>query len=83
MSTLPTYSLSYLPLSKHLNKKFEAKLRSFLWNDFDDSKKLALIKWEMVCKPKELGGLGIKKLSWKNEALGAKLTWHLFVEKGT
>lgn len=33
-----------------------------------------------LCKPKELGGLGIKNLSWQNEALGAKLTWRLFIE---
>ena len=81
LSALPTYPLSCLPLSKHINKKFEAKLRNFLQNDFDDSKKLALIKWDNICKPKELGGLGIKNLSWQNEALGAKLTWHLFEER--
>ena len=42
---------------------------------------MALIKWENICKPKDLGGLGIKNLQWKNEALGAKLIWHLFKER--
>lgn len=46
LSTLPTYLLSCLPLSKNMNKKMEAKLRNFFWNDNEDHKKLALIKWE-------------------------------------
>lgn len=61
---LPTYPLSCLPLAKHTNKNFEAKFINFLWNNLDDSKKLALIKWDNICRPKGLGGLGIKKLSW-------------------
>ena len=41
---------------------------------------MALIKWDKISKPKVLGGLGIKNLNWKNEALGEKLTWRLFKE---
>ena len=37
-SSLPTYPLSCLPLTKTINKKLEAKLRSFLWNDTDEQK---------------------------------------------
>ena len=47
---LPTYPLSYLSLLKNINKKLEAKLRSFLWNDTNERKKLPLIKWENLCK---------------------------------
>lgn len=76
-----TYPLSCLPLPKHLLHKFKAKLRNFLWNDCEESKKLALLKWDKICKPKELGGLGIKNLIWKNEALGDKLIWRLYSER--
>ena len=78
LSTIPTYPLSCLPLPKHLLHKFKVKLRNFLWNDCEESKKLVLIKWDNICKPKEYGGLGIKNLLWKNEALGAKLIWRLY-----
>lgn len=81
LTTIPTYPLSCLPLPKHLNHKLEANLRNFLWNDCEESKKLALIKWDNICKPKECGGLGIKNLQWKNEALGAKLVYHLYNER--
>ena len=46
--------------------KFDSKMRNFLWNDWDRDK-LALIKWENICKPKALGGLGDKNLQWKKE----------------
>ena len=81
LSAIRTYPLSCLPPSKHLLLKFETKLRNFLWNNCEEEKKLALIKWENICKPKDLGGLGIKNLQWQNEALGAKLIWHLFKER--
>ena len=47
----------------------------------EEKNKLALIKWENICKPKELGGLGIKNLNWKNEALGTKLVWKIHQER--
>ena len=73
LTAIPTYPLSCLPLPKFLHHKLESKLRDFLWNDYEDSKKLALIKWDQISKPKEFGGLGIKNLQLQNEALGAKL----------
>ena len=69
-----------LPPLKHFFHKFEFKLINFLWNDCEESKKLALIKWDNICKTKVYGGLGIKDLLWQNEALGAKLIWHLHLE---
>jgi ribonuclease HI len=81
LSAIPTFPLSCLPLSKSSLSKLESKLRNFLWKDCEDDKKLALIKWDNICKPKELGGLGIKNLQWQNEALGAKLIWRLFKER--
>jgi hypothetical protein len=70
-----------LPLSKSYHNKLVSKLRNFLLKDYDEDKKLALIKWDNICKPKELGGLGIKNLEWQNKALGAKLIWRLYNER--
>lgn len=30
------------------------------------------IKWEVICKPKRKGGLGIQVMAWKNAAILAK-----------
>ena len=62
LSAIPIFPMACLPLSNWMSAKFESKLQKFVWNDKNDKKKLALIKWDNLCKPKELGGLGIKKL---------------------
>ena len=62
LSAIPIFPMACLPLSNWVSTKFESKLQNFLWKDKEDDKKVALIKWENLCKPKEFGGLGIKKL---------------------
>lgn len=80
LSATPIFPMACLPLHHGMAKNFESKLRNFLWKDKESDKKIALIKWENLCKPKECGGLGIKNPQRKNEALGAKLVWRLYQE---
>ena len=58
----------------------DSKLRNFLWKDCDEDKKNSLVKWDKICYPKAMSGLGIKNVGWQNEALGAKLTCRLYNE---
>lgn len=39
---------------------------------------MALVGWEKVCAPKNVGGLGIKRIKLFNKAFAAKLGWNLF-----
>ena len=41
------------------------------------TKKIYLVKWEVVKAPKLNGGLGIKDPEQMNKALGAKLVWRM------
>ena len=43
--------------------------RDFLWDRNENKKKLHLVAWDTVCKPNQLGGLGIALLRKKNHAL--------------
>lgn len=40
-----------------------------------------LVGWEQVCKPKELGGLGIGNIRKRNEAMLAKWLWRFLQER--
>ncbi|XP_004297900.1 PREDICTED: putative ribonuclease H protein At1g65750-like [Fragaria vesca subsp. vesca] len=51
--------------------------RNFLWGHTEEKKKIHLVKWDTVCKPKCYGGLGLKKSSCVNQALLAKTGWRL------
>ena len=46
-------------------------------------KKPHLVRWEIVCKEKRSGGLGVKNLFWLNKALLSKWCWRFATEKGT
>lgn len=37
-----------------------------------------MVNWDTLCKPKRIGGLGLKKIALQNEALLMKLGWRLF-----
>ena len=51
--------------------------RNFLWSRTREKNKLSLVNWEDVCKPKEKGGLGVRRLRDLNKALLAKVGWRL------
>ncbi|KAJ0029885.1 hypothetical protein Pint_13379 [Pistacia integerrima] len=45
---------------------------SFIWGDQIEKRKVHWVIWSTLCKPKDLGGLGIKNLQLMNEALLSK-----------
>ena len=87
LSSLPTHFLSLLPLLGKVAKCMEKLQRDFLWNEIGGEPKIHLVKWAKVCKPLQVGGLGIRHLGSFNSALlenGVKV-WHgdrCFMEEG-
>ena len=57
--------------------------RSFLWFGTVDSHKPGMVNWKMVCKPKKVGGLGIRNLYiWNQSAMG-KIVWYIYMMKAS
>lgn len=62
-------------LPKKISQQINRIQRNFVWGSSSDKKKLHLINWETLTKPKDEGGLGLQKSEVKNKALLASLAW--------
>lgn len=54
--------------------------RRFLWGGSEDRRKMHLVSWDIVTKPKNLGGLGIRSMRQANAAFLTKLGWRVLAE---
>ena len=81
MSAIPNYVMQGEALPIHLCEKLDKINRDFLWGLTREKKKLNLVGWNKIIKPKEEGGLGIQVAREKNLALLAKLNWRMNKEK--
>lgn len=74
---VPVYFLSLFKISIAMAEKLEKIQRSFLWTGMEEKSRISLVNWEVVCKPKYMGGLGIRKISDLNKALLTKINGNL------
>ncbi|CAN1120273.1 Putative ribonuclease H protein At1g65750 [Linum perenne] len=77
LSSIPSYVMqtAFLPVS--LCDQIDKKIRSFIWGSTDASRKIHNVNWQTVCKPKSLGGLGLRSARDLNRAFLMKIVWGL------
>jgi hypothetical protein len=79
LTSVITYHDTIFNLPKWLIKKIDKLKRNFFWKgDEGEGNKggACLVKWGVVCKPKELGGLGIHDLKHFGIALRQRWFWY-------
>ncbi|CAN1730820.1 Putative ribonuclease H protein At1g65750 [Linum perenne] len=69
-------------LPAYICDSIDRKIRNFIWGSFiwgstDGARKIHNINWETVCKPKRLGGLGLRNARDLNKAFLMKIVWGL------
>lgn len=67
IGAIPSYIMQSTLLHKRVCQRIEGLMRQFIWGDTDRNKKWHSISWEELCKPKKLGGLGLKRLHLFNK----------------
>lgn len=69
---MSNHVMSCFKCSSNLTKNLDKENRRFFWGSDVSSPPVA---WKEVCKPKSLGGLGIRPTSFFNNAALSKLAW--------
>jgi len=82
LSSIPLFFMSLFKLPSGVVDKLVRIQRNFLWGWSSEGSKIAWASWEKVCKPREVGELGIIDLKFFNLTLLGKWIWRLGSDKG-
>ncbi|GJT02021.1 putative reverse transcriptase domain, reverse transcriptase zinc-binding domain protein [Tanacetum coccineum] len=77
ISSMHVFWASVFVIPNRVLMDIEQCMRNFLWCPSSSSKGKAKVAWELVCLPKDEGGLGIRRLEHFNSALLVSHIWNL------
>ncbi|XP_057432959.1 uncharacterized protein LOC130725784 [Lotus japonicus] len=77
IAALPTYSMQTSLLPREVCGKLEKIQRDFIWGTLDRSHGAHSIGWSKLCRSKQDGGLGLRRMYDFNKSLVMKLGWGL------
>jgi hypothetical protein len=77
LNAIPIFFLSFMKMPTSVWKKVIKIQRQFLWGGVRGGCKISWVKWEVVCKSKSQGGLGVRDVRLVNLSLLAKWRWRL------
>ena len=83
LSSLPMYMMSFFEIPKGVQKKLDYFCSRFFWQSDEHKRKYRQAKWDILCQPKDQGGLGIHNLELKNIALLSKWLYRMLIADGT
>jgi hypothetical protein len=74
--------LSFLEIPVGVRKHLDFYRSIFFWQSDEAKRKYRLTRWNIICRPKDQGGLGIEVLELKNRCLLSKWLFKLLNEEG-
>jgi len=80
IEAIPSYTMQTIKLPRSLCDDIDRKIRRFLWGGTASTRKIHLAHWNIITKPRDMGGLGIRSMRQLNSAQLAKLGWRVITE---
>jgi hypothetical protein len=79
LSSLPNYIMGFYMLPGQVHQKMSSARARFYW-DSGEKKKYHMVKWDVLARPKEFGGLGFTDTRLINQCLLSR--WIVKLERG-
>jgi hypothetical protein len=76
--SLPIYTMGLYVLPKGTHKKMDNIRAKFFWRGASEEFKYHMVTWGVVCRPRDLGGLGTVNTTILNECFMLKWIWKLY-----
>ena len=80
LTSMPMFLLSFFEVPVGVRKRLDFHRSRFFWQSDEVKRKYKLTKWDIVCRPKDQGGLGVENLKVKNRCLLSKWLYKLSIE---
>ena len=80
LTSMPMFLLSFFEVPVGVRKRLDFYRSRFFWQSDELKRKYKLAKWDIICRPKDQGGLGIENLEVKNRCLPSKWMYKFSVE---
>ncbi|XP_054801608.1 uncharacterized protein LOC129305663 [Prosopis cineraria] len=81
LNTIPLYCMQTAHLPVSTCEEIDKCSQGFLWGSTRERRKIHLVTWDEVCKPKINGGLGLRHAHLQNKAFMMKAGWGLIHNK--
>ena len=82
LTSISMFMLSFFEIPRGILEKLDYYRSRFFWQTDEHKKKYRLTKWNIICQPRDQGGLGIKDLDIQNQCLLSKWLFKLINEDG-
>ncbi|CAN0870549.1 Putative ribonuclease H protein At1g65750 [Linum grandiflorum] len=77
LNAIPSFAMQTVALPDQICVAIDKKIRSFVWGSTQEQRKIHLISWDSICRPKDQGGLGLRSARELNKAYILKVAWGL------